>query len=275
MFNLEPRMTPACLTLERPEAGLAVLRLTRASRMNAMDVPAMRELSRTLDELAADRSLRVLVLTGEGRGFCAGLDLKSVLDEQGRYGLNATESYELQMVFDGVMRRLRNLDAAVIAAVNGTALGAGFAMSLCADVRFASRAASFHVGAVKVGLSAGECGISYHLPRLIGAGRAFELMLTGRPVLPEEAERIGLVAGVTEPEALMERALNCARQILAHSPYSTLHTKRVMWSNLDAPSLASALDLENHVQVLALMTEDFGEAALAFSQKRAPQWRGV
>ena len=268
-------MTTPCLTLDRPEAGLAVLCLTRASRMNAMDVPAMRELSRTLDELAADRSVRVLVLTGEGRGFCAGLDLKSVLDEQGRYGLNATESYELQMVFDGVMRRLRNMDAAVIAAVNGTALGAGFAMSLCADVRFASRAASFHVGAVKVGLSAGECGISYHLPRLIGAGRAFELMLTGRPVLPEEAERIGLVAGVTEPEALMERALACARQILAHSPYSTLHTKRVMWSNLDAPSLASALDLENHVQVLALMTEDFGEAALAFSEKRAPQWRGV
>ncbi|MBM3361076.1 MAG: enoyl-CoA hydratase [Betaproteobacteria bacterium] len=266
-------MTDTCLHLERPEAGLAVLRLTRASRMNAMDVPSMRQLQATLDGLAADRSVRVLVLTGEGQGFCAGLDLKSVLDERGCYGLDATASYELQMVFEGVMRRLREMEAAVIAAVNGVAVGAGFGLALAADIRFASTGASFHVGAVKVGLSAGECGISYHLPRLVGAGRAFELMLTGRPVDAAEAERIGLVAGLCEPEALLARALACARQILAHSPYSTLHTKRVMWNNLDAPSLGAALDLENHVQVLALMTEDFGEAALAFSQKRAPQWR--
>lgn len=267
-------MTDTCLYLERPEVGLAVLRLTRASRMNAMDVPSMRQLQATLDGLSADRSVRVLVLTGEGRGFCAGLDLKSVLDEGGHYGLDATASYELQMVFEGVMRRLREMDATVIAAVNGVAVGAGFGLALAADIRFASTTASFHVGAVKVGLSAGECGISYHLPRLVGVGRAFELMLTGRPVDAAEAERIGLVAGVCEPEALPERALACARQILAHSPYSTLHTKRVMWNNLDAPSLGAALDLENHVQVLALMTEDFGEAALAFSQKRPPQWRG-
>lgn len=268
-------MTEPCLSLEKPEPGLALLRLTRTSRMNAMDVPSMRHLKATLDALAADREIRVLVLTGEGRGFCAGLDLKSVLDAQGHYGLNASASYELQMVFEGVMRRLRDMDAAVIAAVNGVAVGAGFGLALSADIRFASTAASFHVGAVKVGLSAGECGISYHLPRLVGAGRAFELMLTGRPVDALEAERMGLVAAVCEPEALLDRALACARQILANSPYSTLHTKRVMWNNLDAPSLGAALDLENHVQVLALMTEDFGEAALAFSQKRPPRWRGV
>ncbi|MCE2878619.1 MAG: enoyl-CoA hydratase-related protein [Comamonadaceae bacterium] len=267
-------MSETCLRLERPQEGLVVLTLQRASRMNAMDVPSMRQLKATLDQLAADRSVRVLLLTGEGRGFCAGLDLKSVLDGQGRYGLNATESYELQMVFDAVMRRLRSMDAAVIAAINGVAVGAGFGLALCADVRFASTEATFHVGAVKVGLSAGECGISYHLPRLIGAGRAFELMLTGRPVDAQEAERIGLVAGITQPENLLSHALACARQILANSPYSTLHTKRVMWSNLDAPGLEAALDLENHVQVLALMTQDFGEAALAFSQKRSPQWCG-
>lgn len=267
-------MSDACFTLDRPEPGLALLRLARASRMNAMDVPAMRQLKSALDALAQDRSVRVVLLSGEGKAFCAGLDLRSVLNAQGRYGLDATASYELQMVFDGVMRRLRTMDAAVIAAVNGVAVGAGFGLALCADVRFASTAASFHVGAVKVGLSAGECGISYHLPRLIGAGRAFELMLTGRPVDAQEAERIGLVAGVTSPDDLMPRALQCARQILAHSPYSTLHTKRVMWTNLDAASLDAAMDLENHVQVLALMTEDFGEAAQAFSQKRSPRWQG-
>ncbi len=267
-------MNEPCLLLERPMEGLALLSLQRPTRMNAMDVPSMRQLKATLDEVASDPSIRVLILTGQGRGFCAGLDLKSVLDAQGHYRLDATESYTLQMVFDSVVRRLRSMDAAVIAAVNGPAIGAGMGLSLCADVRLASRAASFHVGAVKVGLSAGECGISYHLPRLIGAGRAFELMLTGRPVDAQQAEQIGLIAAVTEPEELMPRALECARQILANSPYSTLHTKRVMWNNLDAPSLESALDFENHVQVLALMTQDFGEAALAFSQKRAPQWRG-
>jgi hypothetical protein len=110
-----------------------------------------------------------------------------------------------------------------------------------------------------------------------GRMQAVELLKSGRfgrPVEAQEAERIGLVAAVTEPEQLLPRALACARQILANSPYSTLHTKRVMWNNLDAPGLEAALDLENHVQVLALMTEDFGEAALAFSQKRAPLWQG-
>jgi enoyl-CoA hydratase len=267
-------MSEACLSVDRPLPGLAVLTLQRPDRMNAMDVPSMQRLKASLDELASDPDVRVLVLTGQGRGFCAGLDLKSVLDDQGRYRLDATESYALQMVFDSVMRRLRSMDAAVIAAVNGAAIGAGMGLSLCADIRLASRDAAFHVGAVKVGLSGGECGISYHLPRLIGAGRAFELMLTGRPVDARQAEQIGLVAAVTEPDELIPRAIDCARQILANSPYSTLHTKRVMWNNLDAPSLEAALDFENHVQVLALMTEDFGEAALAFSQKRPAQWRG-
>ena len=150
------------------------------------------------------------------------------------------------------------------------AVGSGFGLALTADERFASTAASFQVGAVKVGLSAGECGISYHLPRLVGAGRAFELMLTCRSVDAAEAERIGLMAGLCEPEALLERALACARQFLANSPYSPLQTKRVIWNHLDAP----ALGLENHVQVLDLMTEDFGEAALALSHKRAPRWQG-
>jgi enoyl-CoA hydratase len=262
------------VTVERLQPDLAVVRLNRASRMNAMDVPSMQALGRTLDALEADPAVRVLVLTGEGKGFCAGLDLKSVLDEESRLALDVTGAYRLQTVFDGVVRRLRASDKTVIAAVNGVAVGAGLGLALAADIRFASSTASFHVGAVKVGLSAGECGISYHLPRLVGAARAFEIMLTGRAVDAEEAERMGLVAGVLPPGDLLERALVCARQVLANSPYSSHHTKRVMWANLDAGGLEAALELENHTQVLALMTADFAEAARAFTEKRAPVFTG-
>ncbi len=265
---------PEPVMVERPQADVAIVRLNRASRMNAMDVPAMQALDRALDALAAEPQVRVLVLTGEGKAFCAGLDLKSVLDEQSRLALDVTGAYCLQRVFEGVVRRLRSSDKTVIAAVNGAAVGAGLGLALGADIRFASTAASFHVGAVKVGLSAGECGISYHLPRLVGASRAFDIMLTGRPVGAAEAERIGLVAAVLPPEDLLEHALMCARQVLSNSPYSTQHTKRVMWANLDASSLDAALELENHTQVLALMTEDFAEAARAFTGKRLPVFTG-
>lgn len=266
--------TQDAVVVEQPRADLAIVRLNRGQRMNAMDVESMVELGLVLDRLEQDAGIRVLVLTGAGKGFCAGLDLKSVLDEGGRFKLDVTQAYRLQECFEGVVRRLRTSGKTVIAAVNGVAVGAGFALALAADIRFAATEAAFHVGAVRVGLSAGECGISYHLPRLVGAARAFELMLTGRPVASDEAERIGLVSAVVPEPALLARALECAEQVLRNSPYSTRHTKRLMWSNLDAPSLEAALELENHTQVLALMTEDFAEAAQAFAHKRAPLFRG-
>jgi enoyl-CoA hydratase len=162
----------------------------------------------------------------------------------------------------------------VVAAVPGAAVGAGFGLALAADVRFCAPSTRFLVGAVKIGLSAAECGISYHLPRIVGAGRAFEVMLTGRPITGEEALAIGLVSDMVEPEALLGRALECARMIAKNSPYSVKHTKQAMWANLQAPSLSAALELENHVQVVALMTDDFREAATAFAEKRPPRFTG-
>lgn len=260
--------------IDRPEPGLALLRLNRPERLNAMSLPALHAVGEALDGVLADRSVRVLVLTGEGAGFCAGLDLKSMLDAQGRVDWNVAQAYELQLAFAGLVERLRGNDVVVIAAVNGVAVGAGMGLALAADVRFAATGAAFHVGAIRIGITAGECGISYHLPRLVGAGRAFELMLTGRPLPAAEALAWGLVADVVAPELLLERAMACARQVLAHSPYALAHTKRVMWSNLDAPGLQAAIELENHAQVLGLMTEDFGEAAKAFVEKRGARFRG-
>ena len=268
-------MTDAVLSsvLERPEPGIAVLRLNRPDRLNALEVPGVRLIHDQLDEVARDGSVRVLILTGAGKGFCAGLDLKA-MQEGGAASRTVREHDELQTLFANLALRLRSLEAAVIAAVNGVAVGAGMAMTLAADIRLAASTASFHIGAVKIGITAGECGISYHLPRLVGASRAFEVMLTGRPVAADEALRIGLVADVVEPAQLMDRAFACAHQILGNSPYATRHTKRLMWANLDAPSLQAAIELENHAQVLGLMTEDFHEATSAFAQKRKPVFTG-
>ncbi|WP_077032906.1 enoyl-CoA hydratase/isomerase family protein [Pelomonas sp. KK5] len=261
---------------EQPQ--VAVLRLNRPTVLNALRHDTVRRLTALLDELAADEDVRVVVLTGAGRGFCAGWDLRSTLTDAAGEPLQhepgVTDYIRGQELFAGMVKRLRGLDKVVIAAVNGVAVGAGFAMTLAADVRLASRSASFHIGAVRIGLTAGECGISYHLPRLIGASRAFELMLTGRPLDAAEAERAGLVSALVDDADLMPRALTLAQQVLANSPYATRHTKQLMWANLAAPNLEAALEVENRAQVLALMTEDFREASAAFVEKRAPRYVG-
>lgn len=266
------------ISLDTSRAGIAVLTLNGPARLNALSHKTVRQFSAALDALAQDESMRVLVLTGAGRAFCAGWDLSSALTDAAGAALTGppgvSDYYRGQELFAGMVRRLRALDKVVIAAVNGAAVGAGFALTLAADIRVASRTASFHVGAVRIGLTAGECGISYHLPRLIGASRAFEVMLTGRPLTAEEAERIGLVGDIVDTANLLERALELAGQVMRNSPYATRHTKQLMWANLEAGSLDGALELENRAQVLALMTEDFREASAAFIEKRAPAFSG-
>lgn len=262
------------ILLERGDGGIAVLRLNRPDRLNAMTRAGMRRLHGLIDEIAADGAIGAVILTGEGRGFCAGLDITGGDIDPERGAPDIADCYDLQETFAGTVLALRRLDKPVIAAVNGVAVGAGFALALAADIRIAAPSATFHVGAVKIGLSAGECGISYHLPRLIGASRAFELMLTGRPVTAEEAERIGLVSAIAADGDLMDTARATAEAILANSPYAIKHTKRLMWSNLEAPSLEAALELENRTQVLALTTADFAEALAAFREKRRPVFTG-
>jgi enoyl-CoA hydratase len=269
-------MDNGAILVERGGDAVAILCINRAGSLNALDKPAALQLSDTLDTLAADASVRVLVITGVGRAFCAGLDLARPFDQTVEAGEtpSVADFYAFQELFAGIVRKIRALDKVVIAAVNGVAAGAGFGICLAADIRIASVKAAFHVGAVKIGLTAGECGISYHLPRLVGASRAFEVMLTGRPVLAEEAARIGLVSRAVEEGSLMDCALEVAAQVTANSPYATLHTKKLMWANLEARSLDAALELENRAQVLALLTDDFREATLAFSQKRKPVFTG-
>lgn len=258
---------------ETLEAGIEQIRLARPDSLNALTVPMVEALRAELEAIGADPACRVVILTGEGRGFCAGLDLKAVLPEEGD-AAGAVDWMRLQEAFAGLITAIRKIRQPVIAAVNGVAVGAGLGLALAADIRVAAEGARFLIGAVRIGITAGECGISYHLPRLVGAGRAFEIMLTGRPVDGEEALRIGLVTDVVAADALPDAALRAARQIAANSPYAVKHSKQVMWANLEAPSLEAALQLENHTQVVGLLTEDFGEAVRAFAEKRTPVFSG-
>jgi len=266
------------------DEGIRLLTLDRPERLNAMSRELIDDLHAALDELDADEAARVVVLTGEGRGFCSGLDLfalSPVHPEGGPDDAATTKApskgpvrggFEMQQRIASLVPRLRGLRIPVIAAVNGAAAGGGLALALASDVRIAGRSARFNVAFVRIGLSGCDIGVSWLLPRWIGASRAFELMLTGRIVESDEAERIGLVTRVVADEDLLGEAVATARLICANSPFGIWMTKEVMWSNLESGSLQAGIDLENRTQIMTSFTEDVGEAVGAFLGKRPPKY---
>jgi enoyl-CoA hydratase len=222
-------------------------------------------------DVDADNDARVLVITGEGRAFCAGLDL----DQAAKLPkMPAAVMLAGQETWARSVAGFRTMDKPVIAAVNGAAAGAGMAIALAADLRVASTSAKFNAAFIRIGLTGGDVGTSWLLPRLIGLGRAYEMLLTGRFVEAEEALRIGLVTDVCEPEALMDKALALAELICRNSPVGVRLTKQVVQLNVDAPSLEAAIALENRNQVLAVQTADMSEALSAFREKRTPRFVG-
>lgn len=262
------------ILLDRPEPGICVVTLNRPARLNALLRETVERMNATLDALAADADCRAVIITGAGRGFCSGQDLEASNQRNQAGSSGVIEKLHWQQQFAGMGGRIRAMPQVVLAAVNGAAVGAGMAIALSADVRFATPAARFLVAAVRIGLTGGESGISYLLPRMIGASRAFDIVLTGRPIDAEEAERIGLIRSVSQPEALLDDAIAYARTVLANSPYSVAYTKKLMWANLDANSYEAAIAAENHVQILGTMTQDYGEATAAFMGKRPPRFTG-
>jgi enoyl-CoA hydratase len=168
--------------------------------------------------------------------------------------------------------RMRSLRVPVIAAVNGAAAGGGLALVLAADIRFAAPAARFNAAFVRIGLSGCDIATSWTLPRLVGAGRAHEMMLTGRFVDADEAARIGLVLEVVDADRLLERALEEAELVMRNSPMGVAMSKEVMWAALEMPQ-AAAIDLENRTQVMLGQTADATEARDAFLDKRSPSYR--
>jgi enoyl-CoA hydratase len=259
--------------VDEPAPGVRVLTLDRQERLNAMSAELILDLHRALDDVAVDEDCRVVVLTGAGRGFCAGLDLKDRPSRRpGATDASPQSRMNVQQVIASLVPKLRNLRQPVIAAVNGPASGGGLALALAADIRIAATSAKFNAAFVRIGLSGCDIGVSWLLPRLIGAGRSHEMLLTGRLVDAAEADRIGLVNRVVPDGEVLDAALATAAQITANSPMGVWMTKEVAWSQLEIGSLQAGIDLENRTQIMTTFTRDHHEQVSAFLEKRPAEY---
>jgi enoyl-CoA hydratase/carnithine racemase len=255
------------LRLEREE-HLTWLTLDRPDALNAMSRTMIRELGDFFWKLHDDRETRVLVIRGAGRAFCAGLDLK----QQGEGSDAVTGSVQGglrgQREVSEIVMLMRRAPQPIIAAVHGPACGGGFAMALAADVRIAGETARMNAAFIRIGLSACDVGVSYFLPRLVGASVASELLLTGNFIDATRAERVGLVSRVVPDAELESAARAMAADMLRNSPIGLRLTKECLKLSIDAPSLEAAVAMEDRNQILAAQTNDFREGVVAFLQKR-------
>jgi enoyl-CoA hydratase len=258
--------------VEHPRPHVALITLNRPERMNSMAFDVMVPLKEVLDDIAYDNSVRVVVLTGAGKGFSSGADHKSAGSVPHVGGLTRpTYALRSMQILDDVILALRRLHQPVIAAVNGAAIGGGLCLALAADIRVASQGAYFRAAGINNGLTASELGLSYLLPRAIGSSRAFEIMLTGRDIDAQEAERIGLVSRQVPDDQLLETCYDMAERIAAFSRPGVELTKRTLWSGLDAASLEGHMQAEGLGQLFVrLLTGNFEEAVAARAEKRPP-----
>ncbi|WP_020109205.1 enoyl-CoA hydratase/isomerase family protein [Nocardia sp. 348MFTsu5.1] len=259
------------IEISYPRTGIALATLNRPQRLNAITFEMFDEFIALQQQIDADQDIRTLVVTGSGRGFCAGLDLDCAAQLP---DMTTTEMMRGQQQWGVAVAGFRHMSTPVIAAVNGPAAGAGMGLALAADIRIASDTARFNAAFVKVGLSGGDVGTSWALPRLVGLARATEILLTGRFVAADEALRIGLVTDVTSTDSLLDKAFEIGEMIASNSPFGMTLTKQVIQQNVDAPSLDAAIALENRNQVLAARTADMREALAAFREKRKPEFAG-
>ncbi len=263
------------VTLSKPVDHVSVISLNQPERLNPLNFALVAALYQAFDEVAADNDTWVLVLTGAGRGFCSGLDLDDCGVPPGIEGLPMSRIATRAMAYmANLVPSMREIPQPIIAAINGAAYGGGMCLTLGADIRIAAHSARFCGAGINNGLSGTELGISYLLPRLIGVSRAHDIILSGRVVEADEAERIGLVSRVVDDADLMEKALGLATQICGYSPHGVAMTKRVLWASMETGSLTAAIDHENRNQLLVRMTtNNLDEAIKARSEGRKPEYR--
>ncbi len=272
------------VSLEELQDGIVVLTIDRAARRNALSNKVLAELHEAVDRIGSDPAIRVVILTGAGAGFSAGADMKGGPEEMRGLGGTPTgaiveqaqnsvvRTFASQEFMAGLFEKIHRLRQPVIAAVNGAAVGGGFALALACDIRYAAESATFGAVFIKRGVSACDMGTSYHLPRLVGASRSAELLLTGRTFEAAEALAMGLVLDVVPDGQVIDRALVTAREIAENGPLAVWMTKETMWQTDDSPSLRHALDLENRTQVMCTGTGELAEAFAAFREGRTPTW---
>lgn len=244
------------LSVQTPRAGVVVLQLNRPERLNAINEVMVGELRQTVAALGADTSVNAVVVTGAGRGFCSGIDMRDFGPGLPEATAPAIDRLRFQEAMAALPQAIRDMPQPVIAAVNGPCVGGGLALSLAADIRICSTAATFGNAAILLGLSGAEMGMSYFLPRIVGGSVAADWMLSGRMVSAEEADRRGLVSELVEPDKLLDRAIEISSGIAELAPLGVQLTKRAIQVNTDAAGLQAALELENRNQVLSHATEE-------------------
>ncbi|MCK4645912.1 MAG: enoyl-CoA hydratase/isomerase family protein [Candidatus Aminicenantes bacterium] len=254
------------LIYEKKE-NIGLLTINRPEKLNAISNELISELKKLLDEIEKDEDLRALILTGAGdKAFVAGADIKELVDRDARLGRRVSQ--ERQEVFS----RIENLPVPVIAAVNGYALGGGLELALACSIRICSEKAQFGAPEVKLGIIPGDGG-TQRLPRLVGLGRAMELILTGDFIDAQEAYRIGLVNKVLPQEELMDKAMELAKKIASRPPLAVRFAKEAVNRSQEGDA-ASGFALESYLHALSCTTEDKKEGVSAFLEKRKGKFKG-
>ena len=259
------------VNVEKLRPHVSVVRLNRPERLNAMSIELCLELRDTLEQIGRDNDCWIIVLTGSGRAFCSGLDLKDDSAIPNIEGLAVPRIGPHAMrIYSKLVPSMRQTPQPIIAAINGAAYGGGLCLALAADLRVASESALFNATGIVNGLTSTELGVSWLLPRLIGAANSNDILLTGRKIDAREAMRMGLVSRVVPDAELLELALEMASGMCEYSPYGVQMTKQVLWANLENSSLAAAIELEDRNQLMLGMTDNLPEAIRAFDEKRKP-----
>lgn len=257
--------------IEKVREHVTIVRLNRPERLNAMSIQLCLDLKQAFEQVAEDNHCRVIVLTGAGRSFCSGLDLKDPSIIPNADGLTIPRIGPRAMrLYSQLVPLMRHIPQPIIGAINGPAYGGGMCLSLATDLRIAAESAVFNATGIVNGLTSTELGVSWLLPRLVGAAHSNDILFTGRRIDAGEALRMGLVSRVVADDAVLDEALSMAEQMCEYSPYGLQMTKQVVWANLENNSLVAAIELEDRNQLMLGMTDNLPEAIIAFGQKRKP-----
>jgi len=252
--------------------NLEVVTLNRPHALNAFNPAMVDEILDYFTELHERPEIRVVLLRGAGRAFCAGLDLKEgMADEKGG---RVRSQWRNQRRIVRIIELMRSCPQPIVGLGHGAACGGGFSLLLACDIRYAAPNLRMNAAYIKVGLSGCDIGASYLLPRLVGLSLAAELLLTGRFIDAERAKAINLVSDIVPEEQLLNAGLTMAEEMLANSPMGLALTKDALNLNIDAPSLAAAIALEDRQQIMLCGTDDHNEAVAAFREHRPPRYRG-
>ncbi|EST37375.1 enoyl-CoA hydratase [Streptomycetaceae bacterium MP113-05] len=253
------------------DGGVVTVTLDRPDKLNALTFEAYADLRDLLAELSRERRARALVLAGEGRGFCSGGDVDEIIGET--LSMDTAQLLDFNRMTGQVVRAVREAPFPVIAAVHGVAAGAGAVLALASDFRVADPTARFAFLFTKVGLSGGDMGAAYLLPRVVGLGHATRILMLGEPVRAPEAERIGLISTLTDDGGARQAAAELARRLADGPALAHAQTKALLTSELDM-GLTASVEMDASTQALLMNSEDYAEFHASFTEKRPPKWQG-